>query len=196
MMTNTTDSKRLRFDALTHTYSINDIVIPSVTQILKATGCVDDRWYTEEGRQRGEIVDKLTSAHDDGRLDYKELAKRYPEYMGYLEAWIQFRRAIVTDVIAIQEWVLHLEDGYAGTLDRRVRVLGGQLFLIDTKLGAKCSWHPLQTIAYARCLDEPHARACVYLRSDGTYRFVEHASPADEPAWQSVLTIYRYLHGA
>ncbi len=45
-------SEALSFDPETHQYWVDGEKVLSVTQVLKAAGLVDDRWYTIEGIRR------------------------------------------------------------------------------------------------------------------------------------------------
>jgi hypothetical protein len=42
----------MTFDPVLHEYRDGEIIIESVTQILKRAGLIDDRWFSEEARDR------------------------------------------------------------------------------------------------------------------------------------------------
>ncbi len=184
----------IEFDPETHTYKVDGRVVPSVTQILGVMGCGNNRFYTDEGRERGKAIDDLTEMSDAGTLDLEAARERYPQYVGYVEAWISFRAEMQFDCRHIQLKVAHAELGYAGTLDR----LGAWPaipadVLIDIKSGAPEWWHPLQTQGYAACIRSPKIeRACVYLTSLGKWKWRQHDDPADAAGWLSFLNAYNY----
>lgn len=185
---------RIKFDRETHSYTLNGKVLPSVTQILKGVGCIDTRWYTEEGRARGSAVDTLTELADSGKLDWGKLRTEYPTLVGYAESWVKFCKECEFQVDLSQHRVVHPDGWYAGTLDRLglLGAAGLTRFLLDIKTGDPAFWHPLQTVAYTLCGPDMVRRGCVYLRPDSTYKLVEHTDPADAPAWQHCLGLYNY----
>lgn len=183
----------IEFDQVTHTYWIDDREVPSVTQILKAMNCVDTRWYTEEGRERGKAIDTLTEMYDAGTLDLEALRVYGKSYAGYIEAWIAFRAETGFVRTFAQVRVANARLGYAGTLDGEGNFNGVPLlYIVDLKTGPPLWWHPLQTQGYAECSISAKRRGCVYLRRDGRFKWVEHDDPADAAGWLSFLNAYNY----
>lgn len=72
-----------------HIYTADGRRLESVTGILKAEGFIDDRWFTEEARERGSFVHLARHLDDMGELDEESLD---PVIVPYLEAWRRFRR--------------------------------------------------------------------------------------------------------
>ena len=60
-----TSSDTFTFDPDTHQYWVGGEKVLSVTQILKTCGLIDDTWYTEKGRQRGQAVHLATQLYDE-----------------------------------------------------------------------------------------------------------------------------------
>jgi hypothetical protein len=56
----------MTFDPVLHEYRDGDLIIQSVTQILKRAGHIDDRWYSEEARERGSAVHELCERFNKG----------------------------------------------------------------------------------------------------------------------------------
>lgn len=184
----------LTFDEESHTYRINGVVVPSVTQVLYGAGFIDKQWFTEEARQRGGYVSQATQFEDEGTLDWDALDEGL---RGYVEAWRKFRReAGITEILSVERQVCNPELAYAGTLDRLVR--WGRptcSWVLDIKTGAKQAWHSLQTAAYAGCLPGApscHKRGSVILKEDGTYKFIKHSDWGDWRVFQAALSIYHW----
>lgn len=158
----------MNFDPALHEYRDGDTIIESVTQILKRVGLIDDRWFSEEARDRGSAVHTLCERYAHGvRFDN---AGRPLASLQYVNAFANF----VSDfgVYAIDtETIIHGEIGghhYAGKYDL-VAEIQGKRVLIDIKTGAKAKWHPVQLAAYAMQA-KPHSAMDLYLKPDGTYQ--------------------------
>lgn len=191
----TTPDSRLRFDAETHIYTWRGKRVPSVTQVLKDTGLIDDQWYTERSRQIGQAV-HLATEYDDLRKLREETVSVL--IRPYLEAWRKFRAETGFTPLpdGIEQRVYNQFAQYAGTLDR-IGTVGGTEVLLDIKTGAPQSWHALQLAAYAMALPEPrrYRRARVQLKSDGTYRYTEFAPEnfsVDYNIFQSARVVWQY----
>lgn len=168
-------------------------IIPSVTQIIKSAGLIDDRWANAEAMERGLIVHSACALYDDGELDESTVDDcAFP----YLQAWKSFVAEVSPQTIFIEQRVSHGTYRYAGTLDRTCKI-GSKRYLIDIKTGHMPAWASLQTAAYANCLEHYHYRAGVELRADGTYRFTEFRDTEDFQVFLSALNIYtwRINHG-
>jgi hypothetical protein len=157
----------LRFDEATHTYTLGQLVLPSVTQILKATGVSTDfdrlveegkltRAQLLEKRELGRAAHMAAHYYDEGSLRPGTVD---PRVEPYLEGWIKFRE-VTGFKPAILETALH-HPGLlvSGTLDRAGRFERFEgckpfdLYVVDIKLGdpedAAAQW---QTAAYAGLL--------------------------------------------
>ena len=156
------------FNPVLHEYRDGDTIIPSVTQILKSAGMIDDRWFTAEACERGSAVHSLCQRYANGerRDDLgRELASL--EYVNALAAWFRDRRPYA---IATEQMIEGDLDGrrYAGTFDLLAEV-DGKRWLIDYKTGAGMKWHPAQIAAYALAVN-PDRCMMLHLRADGTYK--------------------------
>src|SRR5215831_8697834 len=123
------------FDAATHVYTVNDVVVPHVTQILKAAGLgvdysmIDPR-VLENARERGEYVDQCCDLDDEGVL---ELDGVHPLCVGYVQAWRRFRAERGFTPMLAQPLLYHPEHGYCGRPDT-----DGLMELQPTVVDRKC----------------------------------------------------------
>jgi len=164
-----------RFDEETHTYYLGDMVLPSVTQVLKAEGFYNHRgdpWYME----RGSIIHEVTELYDLDDLDMESVD---PQIMPYLQAYIKFRKESGFRPGSIEFPLCHPVYLYAGTIDR-LGTIGDEYILLDIKSGSPQKADALQLAAYHDLVmnDDECKRPAIrcynlYLRSDGTYRFPE-----------------------
>lgn len=158
----------MTFDPLLHEYRDGDTIIPSVTQILKGAGLIDDRWFTAEARERGSAVHALCQRYAQGeRRDDLGRPLESLEYVNALAAWFREKRAYA---IATEQMIEGAINGhrYAGTFDLLAEI-DGKRILIDYKTGAGMKWHPAQIAAYALAVN-PDRCMMLHLRADGTYR--------------------------
>ena len=178
----------LTFEAETHTYCIDGVIVPSVTQILAEAGLIDDRWYTEESQLRGRTVHIITALHDRGELDKSAVS---PDYVGYLLAWQRFRTDTQCEILSIEERVCNSAYRYAGTTDRRLLWRNGPVYIADIKTGVPEWWHKFQTAGYWMCDGiTASSRRAIYLFADGTHRIREHTDHAyDTDVFRAALTL-------
>lgn len=131
----------LTFDAATHTYTLDGQVVPSVTQILNASGLIDfsgiPEPILEAARVRGTTVHQAIAYFNDGDLDVEQFAVDFPDYLPYLAAWQDFcrQRRFVSCVNECR--VASRRYQVAGTLDT-LGELDGEPVLLDYATG-----HPL-----------------------------------------------------
>jgi len=200
----------LEFDPSTHTYRVDHVVVPSVTQLLDDAGLAPDyslvpRPVLEHARARGIHVDQCIELLDADELDWRSV---HPEAVPYLEAWMAFRQHEGFTPIASQLPLYHPRYGYAGTLDSVGLLPGGHPVVIERKTTAKMSsTYSLQTAGYA--LDGmwfappgggvltpvpwgPPARLGVQLRRDGSYQLVPYDDPEDMAAFLGVVALGRW----
>jgi len=157
----------MTFDPILHEYRDGDTIIPSVTQILKNAGMIDDRFFTAESRERGSAVHALCQRYANGER-FDDLGRELSslEYVNALAAWFRDRRPYA---IATEQMIEGNIDGhrYAGTFDLLAEV-DGKRWLIDYKTGPGMKWHPAQIAAYALAVN-PDRCGMLHLHADGTY---------------------------
>lgn len=182
----------LTFDAKTHTYRLDGVVVPSVTQVLSEAGLLDAQWYTDQHSLRGRIVHVITALDDRNALDESQVGD---EYLGYLVAWRAFRTSVPWTILDIEQAVYHAAYRFAGRYDRRMCIHedGPYAMLVEIKTGQPEQWHRLQTAAYLRCsltVRSPVVeRYVVYLRNNGTYKVCKHDDASDWDVFLAALAL-------
>ena len=171
------------FDSDSHRYELNGKELPSVTQVLREAGLIDEQWYNDFSRDRGSVVHLATEFLDDDQLDEDSVDERIKPY---LDAYRQFKIDSGFEPLPIVDQVTGCEViseahrfqpkyGYAGTIDRIGMLKSGRKAVIDIKTGAAHATHRLQLAAYQALLDKPgeYARLVVGLKKDGKYSVTE-----------------------
>lgn len=148
----------LQFDAADHVYRLNGVVVPSVTQVLRAQGYVDfyrdltdkiaegrlsasDGCYAliqrgkrlEEARSRGQRVHNALHYLLDNDLDNDSLDE---ETKGYLASGQAYLERYVPTVYRAEFRVYSQRHGCAGTLDLLGVHADGHCCIFDFKTGA------------------------------------------------------------
>ena len=106
----------LIFDEERHVYTLDGIVLPSVTGVLKAEGFIDTRFFDEYSRTRGTLVHLATEYDDTGELDEDSLD---PVIVPYVEAWRKFKKESGFVVEAVETAMCNKTHRFAGKIDRR-----------------------------------------------------------------------------
>lgn len=182
----------LEFDAATHTYRHNGVVVPSVTQILAPL--YDGLQHIRPdvlaaAGERGTAVHLACELDDEDDLDESTLD---PVLVPYLDAWRLFKQQKKVRILAIEARVFHSALRYAGTLDRDIE-MDEEPGILDLKATAVMS--PItgpQTAAYAHCTPGKRRRFGLQLRKDGTYRLTEFKDPSDLTCFMSLLNIHNW----
>lgn len=173
-----------RFNAERHEYRElgTGHVFPSVTQMLERGGWVDSTWYTEESRDRGTAVHKLSAAYDLGALD---VAGCVSPFRGYLLAHVAAMAILRPEVLAVEEAAVHPVLRFAGTPDRVVRLQRLGVLEIKTTQGQEPS-HAIQTALQSILVSEQYAlpaelfeRSCLYLTPAGKWKLRPHEDRQD-----------------
>lgn len=186
----------LTFDESTHVYRWNGAIVPGVTSILRSAlgnpfeGVPFD--VLDRKRRLGVAVHRTTELDDLGRLDP---ASVHPEVEPYLRAWRRFRADTGFRPTAVERQLYHRTLGYAGTLDREGDA-GPECWLPDIKSGEPTAQAELQTAGYALIRTSEGARidrrGSVWLRSDGTYRWLEYNRATDTADFLAALRVHRW----
>jgi hypothetical protein len=183
-----TEKQGVHFDEATHTYTVGGVVVPSVTQVIKSAGLVDDRWFNEAARDRGRIVAIAIELHSKDNLAY------VPDgYQGYVDAWEKFRDETGFVPHVVEQPVYHVSYGYAGTPDA-VGKMAERDAIIDVKTGCDSPHYSLQTAGYGgmfRVGSRGYDRYCVFLNDNGKYKIRQHTDPRD---WDVFLAALKIVH--
>ena len=182
----------LTLDAAKHIYTLDGVVIPSVSEIMRFAsrevyGKVDQR-YLDVASERGTAVHEACE-----RLDKTGVAEIEADYAPYLEAYAAFLRDEKPKWITI-ETACHQGTEYAGTLDR-CGLLKGQSIpsIIDIKTASTLQpkLHRIQLAAYQLLwYSATESVNCyvLHLKKDATYK-LKKIEP-DFVGWQACLTLH------
>jgi len=175
----------IRFDEKRHLF--NDGQVPSVTTILKEENWIDTRFYSEDGRTRGEYVHKASAMLDAGMLDWQSID---PDVVKYLVSYERAKLELGIKRFAAIERIVHSGVLWAGIEDRSVKWKGHNCPL-DLKTGAYEMWHKVQIAGYAECYrTRPPYCLMLYLTQE-KYKLIELTVTEMEPyyvAWHSAVT--------
>ena len=180
------DDGRLVFDPSAHRYMSCDVLVPSVSQVLRGVGMVDATWYREEHSRRGTDVHAIRASSLRSALDPSTVSGCYA---GYVQAIELFDRVHRPEALLIEQAV-HIPKHVAGTVDFYGRLNGQPLWvLLDWKTGAFQWWHEAQTAGYMKILRAMgltvHRRGSVHLDPRGTFDLKWHTSAAGQQDWDS-----------
>lgn len=193
----------LQFDDATHTYTLDSVRVPSVTQVLKPLYSFDGipRAVLNAKAALGTAVHRACELLDDDDLDEDSEDGRaaLEPISGYLAGYKKFMAEKNPVVIFNERQLYHPTHRYAGTIDRRY-ALRGELWDIDLKSTVAMS--PIvgiQTAAYSEMF-KAHAlsgnttarRGALQLFPDGDYKLWEFKDPSDFSVFLSLLTIQRF----
>lgn len=179
----------INFDPSTHRFTLDGEAVPSVTQVLKAGGWIDDRYYTEAGRKRGEDVHKATALLDANLLDWTSLTQEIRPYVIQYEI---ARDELKLDIRQIEK-IVYKGNLWAGIEDRQ-SFWQKQFTVIDLKTGTPVLADKLQLAGYGATHGKPPRLLLLYLRPDG-YKAVE-IEPAEREefsmAWHQIISLYHW----
>lgn len=159
-----------------HIYRYGSRIVPSVTQILAASGAIDTTWFTPEARDRGRRVHDAIHAYTENPALGDCAGDEVRPYLQAYQAFVAISRARVVEA---EGMVYCHAYGYAGRFDQYLE-MDGQRVLVDLKTGVVQWWCALQTAAYTYALIESgrpvQKRLGVQLMANGQYRVTAYAS--------------------
>ena len=188
----------ISFDEPTHTYTVNGVRFPSVTEVVSVlrpeSGARDD--VLEYKRQIGKAVHKAIELMEAGTLDTDSLD---PAIVPFVEAFRKFKAETGFTVLHSEMIVYSKKLRVAGTLDL-TGMRGGkpQVELLDLKavwtMGDETA---IQTVGYAICYEELTGvkidrRGGLQLLRDGTYRYFGYPDRNDRNVFLAALTIHNW----
>jgi hypothetical protein len=168
----------LRFHPELHKYTLDDVELPSVSQILDMAGMTPSYPITGEYRARGTAVHSACTIIDRGRG-----LRVDPRLEGYVESYRKFQAEFRIEWDIMEEPAYHGTLLYAGTADRVSRK---PRRIADIKTGAPPRKRlQLQLAAYALLYGMPDAeRMGVELDPDGGKPKIHTCSdPQDIDVW-------------
>lgn len=183
----------LTFNEEKHEYAVDGFPVLGVSRILHAAGLIDSTWVREEGLKRGSFIHSAVELHLQGKLDEADLD---PRLKGYVDAFKKAQAELLFEVVngsdgvpCIERRVFHPTLGYAGTVDMVVRRGDAPPIVVDLKSGEPDDWHGWQLALYALTFTDRVQRANLYVRADGTYRWIERKDRADFEVVKAALTV-------
>ncbi len=189
------DETKILFEGNTHTYRLESgEIIPSVTQIIKDVCLIDYSGIPKDvldyARDRGAAVHLACELYDKNDL------KSCPELIeAYLQGWVDFVKNCEPVFSGIENIVYSKKYNYAGTVDRICKIDDTD-WIIDIKTTKqRHKSHKLQTAGYKIPCDDygyDFKRACVYLKDDGSYRFLPHCDDSDIKEFIEKVDIYNF----
>lgn len=180
----------LKLDEATHTYTIGNRKLISVTQGISI---LDNRWRDPWYLERGRLVHLACEYYDRDELDESTVD---PQIRPYLDAYMKFKEDTKFEVTAIEYQLSHPHFFYAGTLDR-IGILNQNEVLIDLKSGAKVDTDELQGAGYWElCRANGTSIKKVfdlYLHDNSTYSLIEIKNPKILlPVFLATLTLAKW----
>lgn len=189
----------LTFENDTHTYKLDGVVIPSVTQVMKPLSealykSVDEN-ILGVAAHRGSIVHESIEDYLNHGIDDIQ-----PEYRGYLDAFKAFEHDYPFEVVGVEMRTCHGLLRYAGTVDLLCRI-DGRLILIDYKTSARINemLTGVQLEAYASALASNEIfvedKAILHLKDNGKYTLKWYGKRSSESiaVFGACLTIYNHI---
>jgi len=163
------------FNAETHTYSINGVTVPSVTQVLNdlIPGFQAGEWYLQRG----------TAIHACAAMIARGVAFEHdPQISGQVAACRRFFAEVKPFVMHVERSLFCSRAGFAGTFDMVANVCG-KIMVVDWKASISNAL-PYQLGGYSLLLDENAGNSLkesgvaysvrygcgVQLNDDGTYK--------------------------
>lgn len=187
----------LTFDEATHTYFVNGVRVPSVTQVLAAAGLRDlsgiPQVALENKRELGQLVHEATELDAFGKLDESTVDD---QVWPYLRSWRKFCSDTNARILTAERRVDHPLYGYAGRLDHEV-IVSGVAGILDKKTGSPNPSDRLQLAAYEAARnsgrrDHTLYRWDLYLRPNETYQLIEYTGKADFTVFLAALQIWKW----
>lgn len=185
------------FDEATHTYAIDGVRLPSVTEIIKPLSpdwSMVDASILEAKRALGVAVHLACELSDSGELDEQSTDATV---MQYVDSWRSFLSHTGAAVVANERRMFHPMLRFAGTIDRVIQMPDGKTLVVDIKTASDA--HPsygVQLAGYELLLSMDSSlridgRATVHL-AEGGYRLHMHTDPNDHPAFMGCLSILQW----
>lgn len=198
----TKNDARLAFDEASHEYSLGDLRLTSVTQILALTGLAQFNapWFSEATKARGTYLHEAIALDVEGDLDDDTLDE---QLRGGVDGWRKFMADTGARIEFAEQMLCDPDLRIAGRLDyivtmpdprqpgRTVRVL----------LDVKRALYPCAAIQLAAYVDLATAlydhpvyfrRAALVLPGDGSYVLHHFTDHLDRATWQAAVRILHW----
>lgn len=188
------NTPKLEFNEALHEYRVGGILTPSVSQILKANGLMENFRHSETALTIGTAIHRATELSDLGKLDYSSLDPRLKKC---IDLWEKFKKEIGVSIVLGVEEKVHFGVLYAGTIDRVLSLRNGHKMILDFKSGNPQPWAALQTAAYAMAYDlenhKGYERCCAKIHWDmDRIIYKPYNDHADFNTFMAMATVYHY----
>lgn len=167
--------KKMTFNESLHQYSVDGLILPSVTKIMepltKEMYSHIDAEVLQTAAKRGTSVHYATELYDLYGVEEIEEENR-----GYFEAYKRFKKENNVLLVEVEIQLYHPYLFYAGTIDRIVKI-GDKMVLLDIKTTDKLHKKlvEIQVSAYKEMAEKQGYKideiAALKLNKDGTYVF-------------------------
>lgn len=176
-----------------HRYHLDGRRVPGVHDCLNAACLIDDRWYTEEARYKGNYVDAGCYLIGQNKLDWSQVR---PSFRGHLEGFKRFLDDTGFYIKKAKHRAFSPLYRFAGELDLYGVFPNRTLDdVLDIKASAGSEkWWRYQTAAYAQLMKEETGvrpgRLILRLSGDGKYMLdPRHEDRDDLKVFLAALTI-------
>ncbi|MBQ4121442.1 MAG: hypothetical protein IJD35_05445 [Clostridia bacterium] len=193
------DLTGLAFEEDSHTYTLNGIVIPCVSDIMEPLSMVKYRGINEATLDAA--AEKGTMVHNSIENWIKfEIEDVPPEHQGYFDGFLEWWNKYKPEVIGSEMRLFHKLMMYGGTVDL-LSIIGGKLTLTDFKTTYTLSDMTcrVQLEAYAQALAshgiKVEQKQILHLVKDGKWDTREYAAN-DAECWRvfgSLKCVYDYV---
>lgn len=182
---------KFTFDQAEHIYRVGDWIVPGITEVLKVSGDMDERFIPDEARNRGSAIHQITEDLDLGLYSVTEIAES--PYLGWVEAYVNFYEAVRPEYDHIETPVINRELGFATAVDR-AGALNDAQFVMNIKTGVKMRAHSIQLAAEVLALDGKRSdrkRFTLYIKKTKKWDLIEHANEGDFSQFEEALHEWR-----
>jgi hypothetical protein len=184
----------------TSRYYVDGVRLPSVTECLDLCGLTDFSMVPprilQRASERGSDFHSWRQAIDDGLID----ADMVPPQS--IATRVEGYRRFIADtgfvVESSEQVVTHAAMRYVGTYDLLGSMPDGRRYVVDTKaVAAITPATRIQLVGYALAIEPQPLRAALWLRPDGSYRFLPYTDRGDVHDWTACVRIahFRLAHG-
>lgn len=191
-----------------HEYHLKERRLWSPSGTFLQVGYVDDRYYTEESRYRGQYVHRATHLIDEGDPDiWKTIYAEATHFLPFIEAYCEFKEvykfkprmreipiycpAMVP--IVVGNITLMVPQSYGVTPDGEGKILDGDDAIVELKTGTMMWWTAVQTAAQDIGISAFDLRPIfrrrfgVELKKNGKFRVKEFTEEDDYHLWLANL---------
>lgn len=184
----------LIFKEETHSYTLENIPVLSVTQALDEAGVTK---YWEGGNQKPYYLLKGSGLHLAIQWHLKGILGDPGQFGKQVDAFKKFTKDVGFVAKDIEMRVFSKKMWYAGTLDITGSVFG-DFSIIDLKSETYNHWYELQTAAYFTAYNEMFPkcklkrRFILNLKQDGSYKLTENKCSTDISVFYGCLVVANY----